>query len=225
MLKKISHVIWDWNGTLLNDTRACVNAVNSLLGARGLPQLSVEQYRACFGFPVSDFYRKIGFVLENEDWDAIACEFHERFLSDSSMALHPQARLVLEQVHQRGVRQWVLSASHQSILDRMIQEYELTVYFQRVMGVNNLYGDSKIAVGRSMIAVIEAPHDQILLIGDSLHDYEVAQDLDIACVLIAGGHQSSDRLATCGVPVLRSLSEVPAFIGCKQLEVIDKPAG
>ncbi|MFA7172740.1 MAG: HAD hydrolase-like protein [Kiritimatiellia bacterium] len=212
-MPQITHIIWDWNGTLLDDTRACVNAINSMLGVRGLPRLSVEQYRACFGFPVSDFYRKIGFVLEDEDWDAMARDFHAKFLADSSMALHTQTRLVLEQINLRGMTQWILSASEQSILDLMLQEYELTDYFQRAMGVNNLYGNSKISIGRSMIAMAEVPHAEILLIGDSLHDYEVAQDLDIACALIAQGHQSFDRLLTCGAPVLRSLSEVPGFIG------------
>ncbi|MDD2599202.1 MAG: HAD hydrolase-like protein [Kiritimatiellae bacterium] len=212
-MPQITHIIWDWNGTLLDDTLACVNAINTMLEARGLPQLSVEQYRACFGFPVSDFYRKLGFVLEREDWDAMARDFHARFLADSSIALHSQTRPVLEQIHLSGVTQWILSASEQSILDLMLREYELSVYFKRAMGAQNLYGNSKVAIGRSMIAMTKVPRCEILLIGDSLHDYEVARDLDIACALIAQGHQSFDRLITCGVPVLRSLSEVPAFIG------------
>ncbi len=213
MTKPITHLIWDWNGTLLDDARACVNSVNRMLAARELPQLTVDQYRECFGFPVADFYRAIGFVLENEDWDAMAEEFHTLFLADSSMALHAQTRNVLTQLHNRGVVQWILSASQQSILDRMVQEYELVGYFRRVMGIHNLYGDSKIAIGRAMIELMNVPRSQILLIGDSLHDYEVARDLDIGCVLIAHGHQSYNRLAAAGVPVLQSLSEVPDLIG------------
>lgn len=212
-MSKITHLIWDWNGTLLDDTQACVNTINSMLGERGLPQLSVQQYRDCFGFPVSDFYRKVGFVLESENWDELAHVFHERFLADSSMALHAQARPVLEQLHLQGVTQWILSASHQSILDRMLQEYELTAYFQRAMGIDNLYGDSKVSIGRAMIAMMEVPRAEILLIGDSLHDYEVALDLGVACVLIAQGHQSYARLVICDVPVLQSLSEVPELFG------------
>ena len=213
MAKNISHIIWDWNGTLLNDTRACVNAVNKMLSDRGLSQLTVEQYRSLFGFPVSDFYREIGFALENEDWDTMAVEFHDLFLSDKSITLHSNTRQILEQLHGLGLVQSVLSASEQSVLDDMIVEYKLDPYFHRVMGVHNLYGDSKITVGRALIEKLGVPVSRILMIGDSLHDYEVAEDIGVSCILIAQGHQSFERLSTAGVPVLHSLSEVPEMIG------------
>jgi len=212
MAGKITHIIWDWNGTLLDDTRACVNSVNKMLADRGLAQLTVERYRDLFGFPVSDFYHKIGFVLENEDWDVMAAEFHAMFLSDNSISLHSDARLVLDVLQGRGIRQSVLSASKQSILDAMLLEYQLTSYFEQIMGIHNLYGDSKISMGRKLIEKMEIPRSEILMIGDSLHDYEVAGDLEIECILIAQGHQSFERLSTSGVPVMHSLSEVAELI-------------
>lgn len=212
-MQHVKHIIWDWNGTLLDDTRACLNSVNKMLADRELAQLSIEQYRDLFGFPVSDFYHKIGFVLENEDWDAMAAEFHAMFLLDSSISLHCDTRLTLEALQKRGILQSVLSASEQSILDAMLQEYQLAPYFEKTMGVHNLYGDSKMARGRELVEKIALPRSEILMIGDSLHDYEVAGDLDINCVLIAQGHQSFERLCTCDVPVVRSLSQVLDLIG------------
>jgi len=212
MAEKITHIIWDWNGTLLDDTRACVHVVNKMLSDRGLSQLTVKQYRKLFGFPVADFYNEIGFVLENEDWDLMAAEFHDMFLADSSVALHSDTRSVLKQLQARGLIQSILSASEQSILDSMLRDYKLDSYFHRVMGIHNMYGDSKISMGRAMIAKMDVSLSKIIMIGDSLHDFEVAGDLKIGCVLIAQGHQSFKRLATAGVPVLHSLSEVPDHI-------------
>ncbi|MDA3923474.1 MAG: HAD family hydrolase [Kiritimatiellae bacterium] len=212
-MQNISHIIWDWNGTLLDDTRACVNSVNKMLSDRGLPQLTIVQYRDLFGFPVADFYNEIGFILENEDWDLMATEFHDMFLADSSVALHSNARSVLKNLQDRGLVQSILSASEQSILDSMLREYKLDSYFHRVMGIDNMYGDSKISMGRAMIEKMDVCRSEILMIGDSLHDFEVAGDLKIGCVLIAQGHQSFERLASAGVPVLHSLSEVLELIG------------
>jgi len=211
-MQHLKHIIWDWNGTLLDDTQACVNSVNKMLAERGLPQLAVEQYRSLFGFPVSDFYREIGFVLEDEDWDALAEKFHNLFLSDSSIKLHSETRSVLLQLQERGVIQSILSASKHSILEKMIEEYELGSYFQRIAGIDNLYGDSKLSVGRALIENLDVPLTRILMIGDSLHDYEVSGDLGIDCLLIAQGHQSFERLASAGVPVLHSLGDLLPYI-------------
>jgi len=62
------HIFWDWNGTLLDDTQASVNALNVLLARRGLPPVSLEDYRATFAFPVRPYYAKVGIRLEDEDW-------------------------------------------------------------------------------------------------------------------------------------------------------------
>ena len=50
---KYKNVVWDWNGTLLNDVKVGVNTLNDMLGRRGLPLLSVEDYKEKYG---SDAY-------------------------------------------------------------------------------------------------------------------------------------------------------------------------
>ena len=211
-MQNISHIIWDWNGTLLDDTQACVNSVNKMLTDRDLPRLTVERYRDIFGFPVSDFYRKIGFVLENEDWDAMAVEFHDLFLADDATGLHADALRILAELQEGGFCQSVLSASEQSILDSMIVDFNLGGYFKWIRGVNNLYGDSKLAVGKGLVDDLNIPAGNIMIIGDSLHDHEVSLELGIQCVLVAGGHQSYERLAKTGVTVLESLSGIPRLL-------------
>jgi len=211
-MQKYSHIIWDWNGTLLDDTQACVNAVNKMLADRNLPLLTVARYRDIFGFPVSDFYEKIGFALENEDWDAMAVEFHDLFLSDDSVSLHSDSKRILSALQKSGFRQYILSASKQSILDLMLTEYGLLNFFKKIRGVNNLYGDSKISVGRELIEEIGVSQEGIVIIGDSLHDHEVAGELNISCILVACGHQSYARLAESGAKVLNSLNEVVDII-------------
>ena len=49
------------------------------------------------------------------------------------------------------------------------------------------------------------------LIGDTIHDYEVAQELGCKCVLTAHGHQSRVRLMEAGAPVIDNLAELPVF--------------
>ncbi|MFO7936093.1 MAG: HAD family hydrolase [Kiritimatiellia bacterium] len=207
-----SHIIWDWNGTLLDDTRACVNSVNKMLVERNLPLLSIERYRDIFGFPVFDFYRKIGFQLEEEDRDAMAVEFHDLMLSDDSIGLQPGVKQTLSALKRRGFTQSVLSASEQSILDAMINDYELAAFFSQITGINNLYGDSKMSMGQRLVEIMGVSSESIVIVGDSLHDYEVAEELNVKCILVSCGHQSHLRLAETGMPVFRSCSDVLDYL-------------
>lgn len=55
-------ILWDWNGTLLDDVQLCVDALNRLLARYGYPQrYDRDQYRAIFGFPVQEYYARAGF--------------------------------------------------------------------------------------------------------------------------------------------------------------------
>jgi len=209
---RCQHIIWDWNGTLLDDTQAGVNAVNAMLSTRGLPTLDVTVYRELFGFPVKDFYRTVGFRLEEENWDAMAREFHTRFLADTTLRLHEQALQTLTALQQDGIGQSLLSASEQTILDTMLSDYGVARFFDNICGVDNLYGHSKLELGHALLRRLGLTQDKVLMIGDSLHDHEVADALGVRCLLVAQGHQSHTRLAKSGAPVLRSLVEVPDWL-------------
>jgi phosphoglycolate phosphatase len=209
---RLQHIIWDWNGTLLDDTQAGVNAINAMLAARALPQIDVPYYREVFGFPVIRFYSTIGFRIEQENWDAVAREFHDLFLADATLRLHGAAANVLMCIREAGVGQSVLSASEQGILDAMIAEYGIAHYFDAICGVDNLYGHSKLDCGRALLQRLDLPPAAVLLIGDSLHDHEVAEALGVRCLLIAQGHQSYARLARSGAPVLDSLADLPPWL-------------
>jgi phosphoglycolate phosphatase len=198
---KASHIIWDWNGTLLDDTQACVNSINVLLSKRGVPTIDVPRYRDIFGFPVIDFYRRINFPLASEDWNLVAREFHDVFLADTTFKLQSSTVETLKRIQSLDIGQSILSASEQSILDQMLAGYGIRSFFTHVCGVNNLYGDSKIAIGHQLLARVTLPKESVVIVGETLHDVEVAHALGVSCVLIAQGHQSRIRLEQAGVPV------------------------
>jgi phosphoglycolate phosphatase len=88
-------------------------------------------------------------------------------------------------------------------------------YFDHVCGVDNLYGHSKLDLGRALLTRLALPPHRVLLIGDSLHDHEVADALGTRCLLVAQGHQSYARLARSGAPVLESLGDLRAWLASR----------
>ncbi len=190
------HIIWDWNGTLLDDVQACVDSINCMLAPRNLPTISRQQYRDIFDFPVKSYYARLGFDMQNEDWDEMAKEFHRHYAEFSAKAkLRTDALETLESLHGNNRPMSILSASEITILENMLKEHNIRHYFTHVFGLNNLYATSKLDQGRLLIKKLKLPPEDILLIGDTNHDHEVAEELGIQCVLLTGGHQSEHRLA------------------------------
>jgi phosphoglycolate phosphatase len=143
--------------------------------------------------------------LGSENWIAVAREFHDVFLADTTFKLQSAAIATLQQIQAKEIQQSVLSASEQSILDGMLVTYGIRDFFTHVCGVNNLYGDSKIEIGHKLLTRLTIPNEHVVIVGDTLHDVEVAQALGVSCVLIAQGHQSRKRLEQAGVQVFEDL--------------------
>lgn len=205
-------IIWDWNGTLLDDVHLAVECMNLMLIKRDLPLLTPDRYKELFTFPVSDYYRSVGFDFDHEPFELPAMEFIERYnrmVWDCS--LHPTALQVLNHFRSTGLRQAVLSAMQQDTLDRCLQHYQIAPFFEVVSGLDDHYAHSKLEVGRALVAELDLDPRQLLLIGDTIHDYDVATALGISCVLVTHGHQSGKRLSACGVPVVEDLRQLTGF--------------
>lgn len=203
MIDRIGGIIWDWNGTLLNDTQLCVQTMNELLGKRSLPLLSIDVYKNVFSFPVRDYYQKIGFDFRLEPFEIPALEFIDRYNEQmNGCSLHQNSIKVLNYFQSIGIRQFVLSAMKQDALDECLTHHHINYFFEHVLGLDNHYAVSKTENGHRLISKLNLNPDELVLIGDTVHDFEVADELGCRCVLIANGHQSKEVLQATGVLVI-----------------------
>ncbi len=209
MIDRITGIIWDWNGTLLNDMQLCVLTMNELLEKRNLPLLSVDGYKEVFSFPVRDYYAKIGFDFEREPFEVPALEFIGRYNEQmGGCSLHPDSQNVLRYFNSVGIRQFVLSAMRQEELDANLKLHGVSRFFEHASGLDDHYATSKIENGHRLISDFNLNIDELVLIGDTIHDFEVASELGCQCVLIANGHQAKEILQATGVLVVDRISQL-----------------
>lgn len=202
-------IIWDWNGTLLNDTAICVECMNLLLLKRELPILDKKKYRKIFTFPVKTYYKNAGFDFEHEPFEIPAMEFIEYYHQTLSKAeLFSDVLKVLKYIENKGLTQLILSAMEHDSLVKSLTDNEIVQYFDDVSGIDNHYAHSKLKIGEDLINKIDLPKKQLLIIGDSLHDLEVSDALGIDCLLIANGHQSKERLINKTPHVIEEIKDV-----------------
>ena len=121
-MSNFKNIIWDWNGTLLNDIDLCINSMNQLLKRRGLKTISKEYYKDIFTFPVIEYYKELGFNFEKESFKIPAHEFIEVYKSNfNSCSLHTDAIEIIKFFNFKGVNQFILSAMEQEELGRTVK--------------------------------------------------------------------------------------------------------
>ncbi|MGI3779219.1 MAG: HAD family hydrolase [Janthinobacterium lividum] len=199
-------VCWDWNGTLLDDATVAVSAMNVVLHERGLPVLpDVEAYRQVFGFPVQAFYARLG--ITDVDFRVAAGRYLELFAAQVGRArLHDDAGAVLSGIGRLGVAQVLISATVPAVLEHQMAPHAIGGHFEQIVGITDAYAPSKADVVARWLQSSGHEPRRVLMVGDTNHDEEIAEELGLRLVRFAHGHQDPpdhDRH-----PVVRHLRDV-----------------
>lgn len=206
-MKKYDCIIWDFNGTIFDDVNIGIESINTLLRARGLVELSTrEEYQRNFGFPIIEWYKKLGFDFDKEDYDEVAREWVAEYLSREKNAPTTDGVIeLLEHFSKSGIRQVIISASEITMLKRQLGFLGIEKYFDDVVGKDDVY-----ASGKSEIALRwrSLNPGKMLFIGDTDHDLETAEHINADCILVACGHQSYERLSSLALKARTPLTVV-----------------
>lgn len=206
---KYKHVIWDWNGTVVDDVALSVEVLNSILRLKDLPEISVEHYRENFGFPVSDFYEKLGFRLDPAESERLGNLFISRYNARRfSCPMHDGVESLMRRLNGGNVRQSILSAYRKDFLGEAAAHYGVDRFMTEIAGLDDIHAATKTDLGRRLISGLDAEPSQILVIGDTDHDLEVARQNGADAALVARGHQSHGRLAKTGAQTFKSFAEL-----------------
>ena len=198
---RYKNILWDWNGTILDDTPVAFEATNILLEKYGYPVITLEYYRDNMDTPVENFYRKIfdlsrhGMQMLDEEWGVL---YHQL---SYKITLHEGVENLLRHFKQENCHQVVLSAFRTEEITNYARRFSIESFFECILGTQNIVMESKTMRGRAYMQENRYLPEQTLYIGDTVHDYETALALGVDCVLFSGGQQSPRVLRQCGVPV------------------------
>jgi len=205
----IKWVLWDFNGTLADDLDAAVASVSDMLARRGRPPMTRQRYQELMEVPIVRYYEKL-FDLRETPMSVIMPEFQAGYARhfDALAHLADGAGETLAAFRQRGIRQLVLSSFRRDRVEELLDRFGVRHYFESVLAAEDDRCEEKLTRARQWLAQSGAQPGQVLVIGDLLHDYEVARGLDAQCALLCCGHQSKEDLLRTGAPVYDNLRDL-----------------
>ena len=210
---KYKHIIFDWNGTLLDDVWLAVDVIDKMLTKRGLKGMTLQKYSDIFDFPVKDYYQAIGFDFNKESFEIVGTEFIVEYNKRQyECVLQNGVQNLLDFLDKNHIYMSVLSAREHATLIENLNFYGISNYFSTVSGLEDHYANGKIDNGILLIENSHIDAAETLLIGDTLHDAEVANEMNIDCILLSSGHQSVERLKKANVNIFNTLAEIHLWI-------------
>lgn len=211
IIMSMKTVIWDFNGTILDDLHLCLDIENQMLEKRGLRAgYTPEEYRELFCFPVIEYYYKLGYTFEDETYEDISVEFNDLYDRgfDTCRLVEGFEELIRESI-EKGYRNVILSASRHEALLNQCHQLHIAHYFDEILGMDNALAASKVEMAKKWMESSDVSPEECLYIGDTDHDFETAEALGISnCILAACGHQSYEVLKRKTDNVVHSLKEV-----------------
>ena len=210
---RYKNIVWDWNGTIVNDAWVFVDIMNGILAQKGLPLITLKRYRQNFCFPIQDYWHSLGFRFTQKSFDKLNSNFITEYKKVMFFPkLHDGIIPLLKRIHNQGLQQFILSASEASLLRKSVVHYKINDVFTDVLGVNNLNAEGKIKQGEFLFKKYNLKPHETLVIGDTEYDHEVAKYLNCSILLISHGHINHGRLQKTCSRVVSSIIELESFL-------------
>ena len=211
-MNEYTAVFWDWNGTLIDDVDYNIDCINQLIGKMGRKAIDKREYLDAFGFPVVNFYKKLGFEFDNESYVKVADQYIATYNAHADeIPLRKGVKEALAVYADKGLKQFILTASEKKIVEHGLMSRGIEKYFTEVLGLDNFLAKGKTEIARAYLA----EHPQIgkcVMIGDTLHDLDTARELGMDCILMKGGHSSDEKLLQAGAPVVDHPNETYRYV-------------
>lgn len=207
-MKKIKNIIFDFNGTLIDDSDVCISIYEEMREKYHMRKYTRREYRDSVYFPMNQFYYDSGCSVEN--YPIAASEFSDKYIEryPKESKLCPGVKTTLNKLKKLGYKIYCLSASKQKTLEYQLNFYGILRYFDGIIGSQDKLATGKIEYGKQFLKDHNVNLEETVLIGDTCHDYECAEAFNVRCMLYTGGHNSRKALKKSKAILVDSYKEL-----------------
>lgn len=212
-MRKYDCVIWDWNGTLINDAHIACAAVNDILNDLGRPNIDMNDYYHLMRDGMDHYYDYL-FYPDKAPFEQLVVWFSKYYdIGVKNACLHEGVIDVLKTLSENGVNQVIVSSSHKDKVRRDAAAFGIDGYFDDILGADDLLIGSKTERARLYLERKGIAPERTLVVGDMTHDRDTAEGIGARYVVIPKGHQNESVLKAKGINTISDVREVVEYVG------------
>lgn len=197
----IKLVAFDWNGTILSDTIACLKGDDAALIALGYKPISLKKFRDCFEIPLLNFYKNIGVDpnIPKDKYEKSEAEFHRVYEAYAAKSrTRAGVRDLLKFLKNHNIPCVIFSNHLPPSINRHLQRLKIANYFETVLANSHeseiLYKREKGERLQSYLKTKGVNPKEVLIVGDTAEEIEIARQLGGISVALTHGYYTTSRL-------------------------------
>lgn len=210
----INNIIFDFNGTILNDAYLCYKIELEMVLALKLKPFSFKFYKDNFVHPIDLYYEKIGLDKSLYDYSKLNKEFFTQYSkrNEKEASLFKGVKKTLKTLKENNFNLYIISATNKNLLKTQLARLNILKYFNDVIGSDDINSKGKIEYGLEFINKYKLNKNNSILIGDTLHDYEVSNIFKIDVILFSKGHNSKKVLSVTNKKIFDNYKDIREYL-------------
>jgi phosphoglycolate phosphatase len=191
-------LVFDWDGTLIDSALAIVESLQFACRDVGLPVPHERDARHIIGLGLQDAFAHVLPDCSAEDYSRVRQRFSHYFLQrDAQLALFPGAADAIADLAQRGFLLGVATGKSRRGLDRALAATGLGAYFDATRCADEGFTKPHPGMLMALMDELGVAPEQTLMIGDTIHDLQMACNAGVACLAVTYGAHPLEQLLTC----------------------------
>ena len=199
MTKQFDLLIFDWDGTLMDSTGAIASSLRAACGDMKLPVPTLEQARHIIGLGLTEAIEVLLPELPTSDYPQFVERYRHHFLGqDHLLPLFDGVAQTIPELYDAGY--WVTVATGKSRrgLERALDQSQLRPYFHASRCADEGFSKPHPGMVLELMDYCGVTAERTLMIGDTSHDLQMAQNAGVACVGVGYGAHSAELLHAFG---------------------------
>ena len=207
-------VVFDWDGSLFDSTRAISRSIQLACADLGLPVPSDQRASYVIGLGLRDALEYAVPDLTPAQLPAMLERYRHHYQrQDRDIDLFPGARELLAALRARGHRLGVATGKSRAGLDRALAQAGLAHVFEATRCADETRPKPDPAMLRELGLRLAVPAGRTVMIGDTTHDLRMARDAGVAGLAVTyGAHPHADLLAEAPLACLASVAELADWL-------------
>lgn len=214
MRKRFDLLVFDWDGTLVDSAQHIVDSIQAAAHDLGLARPSQERARHIIGLGLVDAMVYLFPDLASAEYPRLAERYRHHYLAgDRGLALFSGALEGIHAFHAAGFVLAVATGKSRQGLDRALEAFRLTPFFRASRCADEGLSKPHPDMLHYLMSALGARPQRTLMIGDTTHDLQMAQNAGVAAVAVGyGAHTRASLEAQGPLACVMSFAELEQWI-------------